>query len=542
MADALSVETLACLILVVLFLLFSVTLHKLSERKLAYKLVHESGICILLGLLTGTIYYFITGKTTSKFNTSLFFQFMLPALMFGLGYNMKRRRFFRNIAPIVTNGIIGTLLNFIILSTLAWFFCNTQWVKDDLPDVKEITLLDSLYLGAVLSSPETVATLSLLRENKTPKLHSIIFGENIVGTAINILLVKTIQLVHFSEMSVAKVFEFIGYFLLVFVGSLLLGCVMGFISALMTKTFRRIKNNPSKEVALQFYIAWTGYLISSMIGISGVITILICAIISSHYAYYNMTSESRLVVNDTFYLFGDGMRGLVFAYLGLTAFTYSPGSISIPLSVLLMISIILSRFVSTFGLAYVLKLINKRKYFFDPRTLSVIWIGGLFRGTIAFGLIVSIDVSNKNMLQVTVLYLIIFSMTLYSIIMPLWISCVRPSEVVIENLSVMEAIADGDYRKSYFGSGRVDFLMAEDFRKKRNWLHRQWRDLDNNYLKPCLINKESLDEQKRMRNVIESQLNPSLKGVEIEEVKEQDEEDSLSKIGNSLEITDEKED
>lgn len=467
-------------------------------------------------MLIGGIFVWTSDEAPSKFEAPLFFEFMLPFLIFGIGYNMKRRRFFRNLGPIIMNGVVGTTINFILLSGLAWIFSNESIIRFELDGFPKITLKDSMTLGGVLSSTEMVITLSILKEHTTPKLHSLMFGESIISTAIAILIVQAVALINFEALTAENFFIFIGYFIYNCIMSLFFGLLFGFLSSLMTKNFQQIKNNPSKEVALQFYIAWTGYLIAQMFQASGVITILICAIISGHYAYYNMTTESRMVVTDTFHLIGDGTRALIFSYLGLTSFSYSTKDISFFFMFLMIFSIYITRLITVFGLALILKFFSKN-YQYDVRSLAVIWAGGLFRGTIAFALIVSIDVDHKDMLQVTVLGMIIFTMVVNGAILPLWFAFIRPREHVVPFQSILEAVADGDYRNSYMGTDRSKLLITtEDIKKKRNWLHRTWRDIDNKYIKPCLINKESLEEQMRNKEKIDG-LRDSQKGIEIED-------------------------
>lgn len=510
MSDVLAVETLAALVLVLVYLLVSVYLRKFTEKRFVLRLVHESGICILLGMLISEIFVLTSSHRPSKFEASLFFEFMLPFLIFGVGYNMKRRRFFRNIGPIVLNGVIGTFISFILLSSLIWAFGSGHLVH------AKITLQDSLALGAVLSCPETVVTLSAIRETTNPKLNSIIFGESLIGNAISILLISAINLVNFDEFTPSNFFAFVGYILYSLVGSLVLGISLGFISALMTKHFTQIKLNPNKEVALQFYIAWTGYVVATMIGCSGVVTILICAIITSHYAYYNMTKESRIVVADTFQLFGDGSRALIFGYLGLTSLSYSTGSVAIGLLFSILAAIMATRLFTVFGLALLMKLI-KPKYSLDLKYLTVIWLGGLFRGTIAFALILSVSLNNKDIIQVTVLYTIIVSMILYTFILPLLLYWLAPKEDIIRNQSILEAVADGYYRNSYMKAGEANILLIDEYKSKRNWIHAKWRDLDNLYLKPCLIDKAALEELQENKRKLEEAARPgSIKRPEIE--------------------------
>ena len=290
---------------------------------------------------------------------------MLPFLIFGIGYNMKRRRFFRNLGSIILNGVLGTVLNFVLLTAAAWIFSNNS------ESISGITLEDSMTLGGVLSCTEMVVSLSILNEKKTPKLNSILFGESLISTAISILIVKAVNLIDFDDLNPANFFTFLGYFFYNCILSTLFGFLFGLLSSLMTKNFTRIRNDPSKEVALQFYIAWTGYIIAEIFYSSGVNTILLCAIISGHYAYYNMKPDSRIVVTDTFHLIGDGTRALIFSYLGLTCFSYSPEDISFTFIFYMLMAIFCSRFITTFGIALLLKLFSKN-YTFECKHLVII--------------------------------------------------------------------------------------------------------------------------------------------------------------------------
>lgn len=456
-------------------------------------------------MLAGALILWTTDETPSKFEAPIFFQFMLPFLIFGVGYNMKRRRFFRNIGHIISNGLVGTLITFTILSLFAWTFSDLGAIRDADGITRYLSLKDILALGGVLSSTDMAISLSVLHENKTPRLHSLLFGESIINTAIAILLVRTVLIAGFDDFSALSVFIFFGYFIFNCITSILMGTVFGFISCLMTKNFTALKNDPSKEVALQFYIAWSAYIVAEMCKISGVITILVCAIITGHYAWYNLTAESRIVVNDTFYLLGDGTQALIFSYLGLTSLSYKGSQISYMFILLMVLAIILARFISTFGMALLEKMCKKKKYDFNWKDLSIMWFAGIFRGTIAFALVTSVDFGHEEILQVTVLGLVVFSMLIFGFLMPIWVTLIKPSEVIKANQSLIEAAADGDLRRSLVGATRLNFMLTkDDVSKKKGWFHNKWREIDNNYIKPCLIDKEKLEEQKKFKEELEA--------------------------------------
>lgn len=60
-----------------------------------------------------------------RFNPEFFFLFILPTIMFPSGYNMRRKKFFKNIATVFKFGFVATLVCYTIYVTLMfslWHF------------------------------------------------------------------------------------------------------------------------------------------------------------------------------------------------------------------------------------------------------------------------------------------------------------------------------------------------------------------------------------------------------------------------------------
>ena len=61
---------------------------------------HETGIIIIIGIIIGVILKSINKELVNKdkslllFPKSLFFEILLPLIIFSSGYNMKRKKFF----------------------------------------------------------------------------------------------------------------------------------------------------------------------------------------------------------------------------------------------------------------------------------------------------------------------------------------------------------------------------------------------------------------------------------------------------------------
>jgi NhaP-type Na+/H+ and K+/H+ antiporters len=118
-----------------------------------------------------------------------------------------------------------------------------------------ITLQEALLVGATLSATDVVCTLALVKEAKTPRLHSILFGESASNDAIAILLLASLDNVKIDEVTAGSIFTFIGAFLYNCIASTCLGIIFGAASAYLTKKFRSLRDWPSRETAMLLYIA-----------------------------------------------------------------------------------------------------------------------------------------------------------------------------------------------------------------------------------------------------------------------------------------------
>lgn len=224
------------------------------------------------------------GKPPAKFNQDIFFEFMLPFLILSNGYNMKRRRFFRNIGFILLFGIVGTFIQFIFVSVAANLLSFEGTLKDGKGVTHHFSIEESLSLGALLSSSDVACILALVSEAKVPKLHSIIFGESIMNDAISILLLHTLTKVDIKVVDPRAILLFFLEFMFNCLSSILLGVLFGLISAFLTRYFSTLRAEPSKSVALQLYVCLMSYMLAQALEVSENITLMVCGIISGHYA------------------------------------------------------------------------------------------------------------------------------------------------------------------------------------------------------------------------------------------------------------------
>ena len=149
------------------------------------------------------------------------------------------------------------------------------WLWTRIPlDGFQISLVEAISVGATLSATDPVTILAIFNTYKVdPKLYTVIFGESILNDAIAIVIFETAQRyrpggVRHGALSAAGFFEAIGYFFLIFFGSLLLGVAVGIGTALLLK-YTLVRRFPKTESCLVILIAYASYYFANGATMSG---------------------------------------------------------------------------------------------------------------------------------------------------------------------------------------------------------------------------------------------------------------------------------
>lgn len=135
------------------------TLHKCKYKNTVthtnlctYPLIYISiYIYIHTYLYTGGCIRFFTGSYV-EFDNDIFFYVVLPPIIFSAGMSLKKKMFFRYISLITLFGVVGTVINFCLITGVTYHFTRIFSFKDNNHD-KPINLSweHSMLLAAVLS-------------------------------------------------------------------------------------------------------------------------------------------------------------------------------------------------------------------------------------------------------------------------------------------------------------------------------------------------------------------------------------------------------
>lgn len=187
--------------------------------------------------------------------------------------------------------------------------------------------------------------------------------------------------------------EIIGNFLGLAAGSLAIGLVFGLIASYSLKAMRFLTVSSIKETLLIFSFGYLSYSTGEIAHMSGIISLLTSGIVMAHYGWYNLSPQGKHVSCVALQVIGFGFEAFVFAYLGLSFFSYAdlfnfPWSWSFILIELFIC--IVARIAGTVGLLYLLVLL-RHKTDITFRQVSFISYAGMIRGAIAFGLVLNLN-------------------------------------------------------------------------------------------------------------------------------------------------------
>lgn len=103
---------------------------------------HVTGVIVSLGILISWIIYKVktSDDTIDKeegnivlqdfnFNQNIFFDIVLPLIVFPSGFNMRRKKFFKNIGTIMKLGFVATLLCCTVYSIMMWGAWKVGWMN-----------------------------------------------------------------------------------------------------------------------------------------------------------------------------------------------------------------------------------------------------------------------------------------------------------------------------------------------------------------------------------------------------------------------------
>lgn len=504
----LSIETLV----LVLMLIFYITIGPLLRRK-KINFLRASGLTMIIGIICTLLIHIIFKNTKFaegfQFNNIFFFTFVLPLIIFSAGYNTVIVSFFKYFRHILIFSFSGTLLTFMIISFCTYVLSNNNkfyFTKTDIEDVrnKEIkfTLVEILQFSSAISASDSIFSYSFFMEDEESKLNVIGFGESIINNAFCIALFKIVSRLNEKEdktFTLIIVWEILYKCIILFIFSTIIGGIIGILFALLLKFIRSFHLNRIQQIGLMLLFAFISYIFCDLIHLSSMISLLSCGLFMSHYAFYNLSYQTREESTLISLSLSTLAEALVFSSLGMTLVYYTTQALSISFIVWQIILIVICRIITIYGQIYILEKCGASPFLLSLSHQGILTGTGLMRGAVSFGLAISIKTRNPLYKEVTTTS-IIYIVFLTNIVLTLILSIFYRKMRIFDNQQILKPEEKTNINK-YMNEDIFTFLHRNTQLKKEKIKRIQSQGtLNYNQSLTKIIN--DFDEQKIIPNII----------------------------------------
>ncbi|KAJ4946009.1 hypothetical protein JOQ06_023687 [Pogonophryne albipinna] len=394
------------------------------------------------------------------FDPEVFFNILLPPIIFHAGYSLKRRHFFLNMGSILAYAFLGTVVSCFVIGLLMYGCVLLMKQVGQLGG--DFFFTDCLFFGAILSATDPVTVLAIFNELQVDvDLYALLFGESVLNDAVAVVLSSSIVAYQpqgdnshtFEVMALLKSF---GMFIGVFSGSFALGVATG--------VFTKLKDFPLLETALFFLMSWSTFLLAEACGFTGVVAVLFCGITQAHYTFNNLSPDSQDRTKQLFELLNFLAENFIFSYMGLALFTFQSHIFNPMFIVGAFVAVFIGRAANIYPLSLLLNLGRRNKI--RSNFQHMMMFAGL-RGAMTFALSIRDTATYARQMMFTTTLLVVF--------FTVWVCGGGTTQMLVgvdSDLDNSSSITDGSERRST--------------KQESAWLFRKWYNFDHNYVKPIL--------------------------------------------------------
>ncbi|XP_054556728.1 sodium/hydrogen exchanger 9 [Talpa occidentalis] len=412
------------------------------------------------------------------FDPEIFFNVLLPPIIFHAGYSLKKRHFFQNLGSILTYAFLGTATSCVVIGLIMYGFVKAMVYAGQLKN-GDFHFTDCLFFGSLMSATDPVTVLAIFHElHVDPDLYTLLFGESVFNDAVAIVLTYSISIYSPKEnpnaFDAAAFFQSVGNFLGIFAGSFAMGSAYAVVTALLTK-FTKLCEFPMLETGLFFLLSWSAFLSAEAAGLTGIVAVLFCGVTQAHYTYNNLSLDSKMRTKQLFEFMNFLAENVIFCYMGLALFTFQNHIFNALFILGAILAIFIARACNIYPLSFLLNLGRKQKV---PWNFQHMMMFSGLRGAIAFALAIrNTESQPKQMMFTTTLLLVFFTVWVFgggTTPMLTWLQ-IRVGVDLEEDMKVEPS--------SHQEANNMDKSKT---RVESAWLFRIWYGFDHKYLKPIL--------------------------------------------------------
>ncbi|KAG8197277.1 hypothetical protein JTE90_007524 [Oedothorax gibbosus] len=373
--------------------------------------IPESFLVVVTGAAVGgsfaVIYGHLPGDFEKKeaFDPTTFFLFLLPPIIYESAYNLHKGNFFKNIGSILIFALVGTAVSAFVIGGSLFLLGKKGYVY-------ELSFTEGFAFGAFLSAVDPVATLAVFHALEVePVLNMLVIGESVLNDAVAVVLSSTV----WEASKNTDVMDYtISYtilvcalrFALVFLASASVGVVFGLMAALLFKHVA-LRRYPSLEFGMMLIFIYVPFCVADVLNLSGILTILFNGIVMSHYTHFNLSRFVQHTMQVTLRSVAFISETCVFAYLGLSIFSFQI-TLDIAFISVTLVLCLAARAVNIFPLCICVNFFRTHKI--TPKMMFIMWFSAI-RGAVCFALSLRFEFEEKkrNVIITTTLVIVLFT-------------------------------------------------------------------------------------------------------------------------------------
>lgn len=329
------------------------TLHYISDRiKFPYTI-----LLLIFGFFAKSFFASLHIELDLHMDSEFIYSVILPLLLFGAALHLNFHQFRIHIKTISFFATFGLFVSITIIGGLLALLLNWR-------------LIDGLLFGAIISATDPIAVLALFKSIGGPKRLALIAdGESMLNDATAVVVFRILLAVAIGQQQLSHL-TFLSSgttFLYVFFGSILLGAILGYLTALL---LNKIENSLIIETTLTLGASLIVFTAAEhYFHLSGVITAVVAGLFVGNFSGLRRPTVVSHFVQEFWDYVGYIAVSFVFFFatvgldLNFLAKYY-------PTNFIVIISVLLARAVSVYFSSYIT---NTSTFFDDEPNIPLSW-------------------------------------------------------------------------------------------------------------------------------------------------------------------------
>jgi CPA1 family monovalent cation:H+ antiporter len=343
--------------------------------------------------INDTVFLYLQDLVTEIDFSTILLDIMLGFLLFAgaMHTNFDQLRVQRY--PILLFATFGIVVSTFLIGIMSFYLLQIIGL--------DIRFIYCLLFGALISPTDPIAVLGILKKAGAPKiLETKIVGESLFNDGVGVVIFLTIYQIALKGEANVGVSDVAILFAEEVIGGILLGVALGFIAYRLMKAI----DDYDIEVMITLAVVMGGYLLASLIHVSGPLAMVAAGLIVGHNTIRNsaMSEITEQYVDKFWELIDLLLNAILFVMIGLEIMVLSFDSRYLTAGLILIPLILLARMISLEG---PIRLLGNKLEFVPKTNLVMTW-GGL-RGGISIALALSLTGEMHRDLFLVITYIIV---------------------------------------------------------------------------------------------------------------------------------------